>query len=232
MEFPDLGKHCSVSSCNKLDFLPIKCDACGQIFCEEHYQYAVHNCSNAYKKNNQVPVCPLCNIPIPVPRGQAPDIAVGEHIDNDCQSDPAKNNRKVFTNKCSLKGCKTKEVIPITCNECTLNFCLKHRHPADHSCEGKLAAVRKKNLQAVLSRQKQSGASSQANGFVSQVQGNMSDDEALARALALSMQETSMNTNKLTQEELDLALARQLQASETETAVGGTRNQRDRCNVS
>lgn len=46
------------------------------------------------------------------------------------------------------------------------------------------------------------------------------------------MQETTLDTNRLTQEELDLALARQLQASETQTAVGGTRNQRDRCNVS
>lgn len=55
-----------------------------------------------------------------------------------------------------------------------------------------------------------------------------SEDEALARALALSMQETS---NKKTQEELDLALARQLQASESRTAVGGARN-RDRCNLS
>lgn len=234
MELPDLGKHCTVSSCNKLDFLPIKCDACSQIFCEEHYQYAVHDCSNAYKKNNQVPVCPLCNIPIPVKRGNAPDIAVGAHIDNDCQSDPAKNNRKVFTNKCSLKGCKAKEVIPIVCSECTYNYCLKHRHPTDHSCGGKVAAVRKRNLQAVLSRQNQSTANShhQTNGLVAQVQGNMSDDEALARALALSMQETTINDDRLTQEELDLALARQLQASESQTAVGGARNNRDRCNVS
>jgi len=232
MELPDLGKHCTVATCNKLDFLPIKCDACSQIFCEEHYQYAIHNCSNAYKKNNQVPVCPLCNIPIPVKRGHPPDLAVGEHIDNDCQSDPAKNNRKVFTNKCSMKGCKAKEVIPIVCNECTFNYCLKHRHPTDHHCEGKTAAIRKRNLQAALSRQTQTSTNSQNNGFVAQVQGTMTDDEALARALALSMQETNINGDQLTQEELDLALARQLQASESQTAVGGSRNSRDRCNVS
>lgn len=46
------------------------------------------------------------------------------------------------------------------------------------------------------------------------------------------MQETTINTNRKTQEELDLALARQLQASEAQTAVGGTRNSRDRCNIS
>lgn len=231
MELPGLGKHCSVSTCNKLDFLPIRCDACNQIYCDEHYQYAIHNCANAYKKNNQVPVCPLCNIPIPVQRGQAPDLAVGAHIDSDCQSDPARNNRKVFTNRCSSKGCKTKEVIPIVCTECKDNFCLKHRHPTDHSCEGKLAAMRKRNLQASLSRQKQNQSTSNGTTFVSKVQGNMSDDEALARALALSMQETTIS-NKLTQEEIDLALARQLQASESGTTVGGSRNNRDRCNVS
>ena len=40
-------------------------------------------------------MCPLCNIPIPVKRGEPPDIRVGQHIDTDCQSDPAKEKRKV-----------------------------------------------------------------------------------------------------------------------------------------
>lgn len=43
----------------------------------------------------QVPVCPLCNTPIPVKRGEMPDIKVGEHIDRDCKSDPAQRKRKV-----------------------------------------------------------------------------------------------------------------------------------------
>lgn len=227
MEFPDLGKHCTVSTCNKLDFLPIQCDACNKIFCDEHYQYSIHNCTNAYTKNNQVPVCPLCNIPIPIQRGQLPDLTVSNHIDSDCQSDPAKQKRKVFTNKCSFKSCKTKEVIPIVCDECTYNYCLKHRHTTDHNCGGKLAAMRKRNLEASMARQKQNSAAMATTN----VQGNMSDDEALARALALSMQDIGID-GKLKQEELDLALARQLQASESQTAVGGSRQNRDRCNVS
>ena len=40
-------------------------------------------------------MCPLCNTPIPVKKGELPDVRVGEHIDNDCQSDPAKEKRKV-----------------------------------------------------------------------------------------------------------------------------------------
>lgn len=45
----------------------------------------------------QVPVCPLCNTPVPVRREEMPDIVVGEHIDRDCKSDPAQRKRKVCT---------------------------------------------------------------------------------------------------------------------------------------
>ena len=41
-----------------------------------------------------MPVCPLCSAPIPVRKGEPPDLVVGQHIDNDCQSDPAKERRK------------------------------------------------------------------------------------------------------------------------------------------
>lgn len=57
--------------------------------------YTKHNCSSAYKKNVQVPVCPLCNSPVPIQRGTLPDIAVGNHIDNDCKSDQAQGRKKV-----------------------------------------------------------------------------------------------------------------------------------------
>jgi len=124
--------------------------------------YSSHTCPGAYKKDVQVPVCPLCNTPIPIKRGDPPDIAVGRHIDNNCQSDTAKNRRKVsvlstcshsvpvhrnsfpltksvfqvFANRCSSKGCKAKELMPITCSQCQQNFCLRHRHPTDHQCSG------------------------------------------------------------------------------------------------
>lgn len=140
MEFPDLGEHCSETSCKRLDFLPMRCDACEDIFCKDHITYANHKCMSSYKKDVQVPVCPLCNTPIPIKRGEMPDIKVGEHIDRDCASDPAQRKRnKIFTNKCSKGGCKQKEMIRVTCEDCHQNFCLKHRHPLDHDCktEGK-----------------------------------------------------------------------------------------------
>lgn len=57
--------------------------------------YAQHECVSAYKKNIQVPVCPLCNKPVPVERGILPDVAVGNHIDNYCQADRAQERKKV-----------------------------------------------------------------------------------------------------------------------------------------
>lgn len=49
------------------------------------------------------------------------------------------NNRasvfQIFTNKCSKGGCKQKEMMRVTCDQCHLNFCLKHRHPLDHDCK-------------------------------------------------------------------------------------------------
>ncbi|WAQ97746.1 ZFN2B-like protein [Mya arenaria] len=123
MELPHLGTHCHQKDCKQLDFLPMNND---------HIHYATHSCPESYKKDNQVPVCPLCNKPIPLKKGEVPDVVVGRHIDSDCQSDPAKERRKVYTNKCSMKGCKVKEMIPVKCDKCQQNYCLRHRFEDDH----------------------------------------------------------------------------------------------------
>ena len=128
MEFPELGTHCSQPDCNQLDFLPVKCDACAKKFCSQHWQYQGHSCPNSHMSNVQVPVCPLCDQPVPTPRGVVPDIAVSAHIDRDCKSDPAVKKR-IYTNRCSMKMCKQKELIKICCDSCGMNYCLKHRHP-------------------------------------------------------------------------------------------------------
>ncbi|KAF6083571.1 zinc finger AN1-type containing 2A [Phyllostomus discolor] len=133
MEFPDLGKHCSEKMCNRLDFLPLKCDACEQEFCKDHFARAAHKCPSAFKKDVQVPVCPLCDRPVPVKKGEVPDAVVGEHMDRDCQLH-ARTGEKVFTYRCSRGGCKKKEMLPVACDQCGGNFCLQHRHPLDHRC--------------------------------------------------------------------------------------------------
>ncbi|KAK6048620.1 AN1-like Zinc finger [Cooperia oncophora] len=130
-ELPNLGRHCGAELCNLLDFLPIRCDACSGTFCLSHYTYEGHNCKNAYKKNVQVPTCPLCDKPVPTPKGVSPDVQVNEHIQNNCAQGAKK---KIFANRCTVKGCKKKELVPITCPSCHQNFCLGHRHEIDHNC--------------------------------------------------------------------------------------------------
>lgn len=73
------------------DFLPFKCDSCKKIFCKDHINYYKHNCekSGDNGKDFQVPLCPLCNSPVPYKRGELPDRAMSAHIDRDCKSDPA-----------------------------------------------------------------------------------------------------------------------------------------------
>ncbi|XP_065577971.1 AN1-type zinc finger protein 2A-like [Artemia franciscana] len=228
MELPDLGKHCSVESCHQLDFLPFKCDACGKIFCLEHYKYNSHSCTSAEKKNVQVPVCPLCNGPVPGNRDDPPDIAVSGHIDNDCKSDPAKAKRKLFSNLCSYKKCKQKEMIPVVCSECKRNYCLKHRHTTDHECQGRQAAIRDAALRRMTSRGvRNSKVQPSLRMDARSLQGGVSEEEALRRALELSKasdherQAQSGSSRSAQEEEEDEMLARAIALSERE---GGSKN--------
>uniref|UniRef100_A0A182Y7B0 AN1-type domain-containing protein n=1 Tax=Anopheles stephensi TaxID=30069 RepID=A0A182Y7B0_ANOST len=250
MEFPNLGKHCSEQFCNKLDFLPMKCDACGAIFCSDHFSYKDHACPSAYKKDVQVPICPLCGDPVPTPRDVSPDVTVGAHIDRFCKSD----RKKIYTNRCSYRNCKKKELIPVNCSVCRLNFCLKHRHTTDHDCQGPAAGQRNLVATAAIQRQTAKPASSggpfaafrpsvsssssairthtaSANEHIAIVQGGMSEDEALARAIALSMQEEEQQQAQLRQSQQD----RNSSNTPRRIAVGngsGTGAAKDRCNLS
>lgn len=174
MEFPDLGQHCSNRACSKLDFLPFKCDGCKKFYCSEHFTFKDHNCTSG-RKDHQVPTCPLCNQPIPTPPNASPDETVSRHIDQFCPSE----RRKIYTNRCSHKNCKKKELVPVRCNDCKLNFCLKHRNAMDHECQGSRIA-----RERAAERRNQ-----QQNNLVSQIQGGMSEEEALNLAIQLSMQD-------------------------------------------
>ncbi|GAB0087973.1 Zinc finger, AN1-type [Sergentomyia squamirostris] len=183
MEFPELGEQCSVPTCKRLDFLPVKCDACSEILCSEHYSYEKHGCPSSKRKNVQVPVCPLCGEPIPTPSDVSPDLTVGRHIDQFCRSE----KKRIFTNKCSFSGCKTRELVPISCSDCNRNFCIRHRHFNDHQCQGKVVPPTRTIRSFFQSSTAASGNASSRHAQL--VQGTMTEDEALAHAIALSMQE-------------------------------------------
>lgn len=48
-----IGQHCSFESCNRLDFLPVKCELCHLNYCKEHYSFSSHNCTKYQEKNEQ-----------------------------------------------------------------------------------------------------------------------------------------------------------------------------------
>ncbi|XP_017952605.2 AN1-type zinc finger protein 2A isoform X1 [Xenopus tropicalis] len=245
MEFPDLGHHCSEATCKQLDFLPLKCDACEELFCKDHITYDQHKCSAAYKKNVLVPVCPLCGTPVPVNKGEMADIAVSQHIDRNCTSS---HKQKIFTNRCFKAGCKKKELMKVICDHCHNNFCLSHRHPLDHDCKTGKPVISKSGL-AALSRSKVASQDyslkvneatkstrTKTSGSVKsnkkknifpgsagpkvisvEIQNGLNEDEALKKALELSLLETGVN-NLLT-------LSPQDEDGELEQALAASREE-------
>lgn len=135
--FPDLGKHCQLSDCNQLDFLPFKCDGCQKVFCVEHRSYKSHDCSNSDHNSRKVLVCETCSISIEIPRNSKGGedemnlILTNHQKSGDC--DPKKKKKPT----CGVKRCK--EILTFSntssCKSCQIKFCLKHRFQSDHACK-------------------------------------------------------------------------------------------------
>nr|XP_042902851.1 uncharacterized protein LOC107439364 [Parasteatoda tepidariorum] len=134
----------------------------------------------------------------------------------------------VYTSKCSVKGCKLKEIVRINCNVCNKNYCLKHRHPDDHKCSeqkvvspaqaaGAAALARAQNTRKPIFQWFSSQSASTDHrrnvaplpevSVTTAVQGSMTEDEALALALHKSLNE---NAPKNIQEQEDMLLAQAL----------------------
>jgi hypothetical protein len=94
MEFPELGRHCALTDCKRLDFLPVKCNGCDLIFCLDHYQYEHHACPKPDIIDRQVPACPLCSKPVPLTKECPLDQLVNEHIERNCDSEMAAAKRR------------------------------------------------------------------------------------------------------------------------------------------
>lgn len=48
---------------------------------------------------------------------------------------PPPNENPLF-NQCQYETCFKGEIFPVLCPKCGQNYCLEHRHPIDHYCEG------------------------------------------------------------------------------------------------
>ncbi|CAJ1911444.1 unnamed protein product [Sphenostylis stenocarpa] len=133
-EFPNLGKHCSVSDCRLLDFLPFTCDRCEQVHCLKHRGYVEHKCT---KQNDvKVVICPLCAKGVHIIPDQDPNITWDNHVNIDC--DPSNYEKVTTKRKCPAPGCKELLVFSNTvkCRDCMEDHCLKHRFGSDHKCSG------------------------------------------------------------------------------------------------
>ncbi|CAI5501169.1 unnamed protein product [Closterium sp. Naga37s-1] len=134
--FPDLGKHCSVTSCQQIDFLPFTCDKCRMVFCLSHRMPASHECPCATVGDAVVLLCPLCAKAVRLVGDEDPNVTWARHERSGC--DPSNLQRVANKRRCAAQGCK--EVLSpantVTCRDCTRQTCLRHRFGADHACSG------------------------------------------------------------------------------------------------
>ncbi|MCO5576391.1 hypothetical protein L7F22_030201 [Adiantum nelumboides] len=143
-EFPDLGRHCFVSECNQLDFLPFTCDVCHQVFCLEHRSYSKHQCANATDKDVTVLVCPLCAKAVRLVPNEDPNLTWDQHVRTNC--DPNNYAKVQKKPRCPVRGCKEFLITTnkMVCKDCKQEVCLKHRFGPDHNCPGRPKASREK----------------------------------------------------------------------------------------
>ncbi|XP_068641004.1 zinc finger AN1 domain-containing stress-associated protein 12 [Aristolochia californica] len=135
--FPDLGEHCQESSCNQLDFLPFRCDGCQKVFCLEHRSYKSHECTKANPNDRTVVVCEICSVSVERQGNEKDEIILERHAKSgDC--DPSKKKKPV----CPVKRCKQVLTFSnsITCKDCHIKVCLRHRFPSDHGCNKHVAS--------------------------------------------------------------------------------------------
>ncbi|KAB5576404.1 AN1-like zinc finger protein [Coniochaeta sp. 2T2.1] len=113
-----IGKHCQLSYCNQLDFLPFLCQSCGKTFCLDHRTETSHQCSNpgAWAERRR--------------QANLARHAAGEN----------RTMRDLVSQKpCADPACRTTigtSLVPgVHCQGCNRDYCLKHRLKEDHDCK-------------------------------------------------------------------------------------------------
>mmetsp|Transcript_13436 Transcript_13436/g.32955 ORF Transcript_13436/g.32955 Transcript_13436/m.32955 type:complete len:197 (+) Transcript_13436:270-860(+) len=122
------AENCSFPGCNKVDFLPFKCDACSRLYCLEHRSYQAHACPEAKSKDFTVVICPDCKKGLRVPASETDlDGVLTKHKQTEC---PGK--KKV--DRCAVCKCKLTLTNRFECPHCGKMLCLKHRFEEEHDC--------------------------------------------------------------------------------------------------
>ncbi|NXF11608.1 ZFN2B protein, partial [Smithornis capensis] len=205
------------------DFLPLKCDACEQIFCTDHIAYAQHDCTSAYKKVSAKRSHPPSCMELPKPHrrhtgGEGWSVTRAWYKGRGHSFSHHYVFFQIFTNKCLKPGCKQKEMMKVICDQCHKNYCLKHRHPLDHDCTGAGRPLSKAGHAAVTRAQASSSKIVTASSSGAAQPADSSSSPASARAAASQTCSTSppavMLQNGLSEEE---ALQRALEMSLAES---------------
>ncbi|KAK9711147.1 hypothetical protein K7432_008011 [Basidiobolus ranarum] len=103
---------------------------------QDHWRPEQHQCPYEQEVSDvRVPVCPLCEKPVPVNKGENPNRRIDEHIRKGCK-DPGTttDSSPAYRNVCSYSTCKTKVLVSAKCPACHKQYCLKHRFEVDHDC--------------------------------------------------------------------------------------------------
>lgn len=122
------------------------------MFCLDHRLHKSHNCPKSDAGSRIVTVCEICSTAIETTGIAGEDVKkILERHEKSGDCDPKKKKKAT----CPVRRCK--EVLTFSntaaCKSCGIKICLKHRFPADHSCEKlKPAASNNKFLVALGAR--------------------------------------------------------------------------------
>ncbi|KAI7870913.1 hypothetical protein BDF14DRAFT_1766161 [Spinellus fusiger] len=158
MELPYIGKHCTLTNCQSLDFLPVTCPLCHHAYCNDHRLPPDHACSEWSVIETQLLRCSLCQNLVRAD-SQSPESCLIEHQAANCTlhcyTQPSVPDAKL----CAVSGCKDMDprIGPVQCENCHQDHCLRHRHPTAHQCtkanpEEQRKEERKKTAQTLVAK--------------------------------------------------------------------------------
>ncbi|KAG0175362.1 AN1-type zinc finger protein 1 [Apophysomyces sp. BC1015] len=120
MELPHVGKHCALSICNALDFLPVTCPFCKLTFCGQHRLPHDHECDSCTSET-VLTECDQCH-------------QLFKSIESLKQHSVTGCMRPVQL--CGVDKCGALDpMMEARCDGCDRIFCLKHRYPSSHACQ-------------------------------------------------------------------------------------------------
>lgn len=133
--FSDKGKHCDVSACQALDFLPFECTYCSRTFCLAHFKTNDHDCGKVAEHDRRVIVCEDCGKSLRLTVEEPGSILAAHKATGDeCElARQLKSPLKI----CGAKNCRQTLTVSnkYECKICGLMVCLKHRLRGDHECK-------------------------------------------------------------------------------------------------